>query len=99
VCVYRHAKKLLNLDDIDSPQNGLLLFKPLQIALYHGQLCFSYDAATGSYTAHILDSTILQTKLTELPAFSLNSEVQYWIPYTAPIPISVVIFLHTAATA
>jgi hypothetical protein len=81
-CVYRHAKNLLNLDYIDSPRNGLLLFTPLQIAFYHEQLCFSYDAAAGSYTAHVLDSTILQTKLTELPAFSTSLEVLYTVHIT-----------------
>jgi hypothetical protein len=68
---------ILGFEDVDDVRNGMLLFKPLEVAFDHGQLYLSF--ANGSFTAHLLDRTIENTLIKDLTGVTFKTEVPMFI--------------------
>ena len=79
VHLFRHRRKDLakdhfDIDDIDSPRNGLLLFKPIEVAYDNYQLTIIKQGA--DYILKIIDPGIKKTPLIDLLT---DSQLENWI--------------------
>ncbi|KAI8914191.1 hypothetical protein EDD86DRAFT_198686 [Gorgonomyces haynaldii] len=61
------------LDDVDSPENVLILFKPIERAFDHGRLCFVWDQKHKNYRIHVLDPKLFRTTIAEEAQKSFSS--------------------------
>ena len=59
------SKELADVDDVEDPRNGLLLYKPLEWAFDTSRLAFTWDEATSRFVAHLLDGHLANVKLVE----------------------------------
>jgi HNH endonuclease len=59
------ASTLMQIDDIDDPRNGMLLFKPLEEAFDHFQISFLSQDAGRSFYLKLFDESIRNTKLVD----------------------------------
>ena len=59
------SKELADVDDVEDPRNGLLLYKPLEWAFDTSRLAFTWDGATSRFVAHLLDGHLANVKLVE----------------------------------
>ena len=64
----------MGFENIDDPRNGFLLFKPIEWAFDHGQLCFvEKPRASGRLVCHVLDPSIKRQRLVDaLAALSMH---------------------------
>jgi hypothetical protein len=52
-----YSKEAMDLDDIDDPKNGLLLFKPLEKAFDEYRISFLYNRSSEKYELKVVDSS------------------------------------------
>ena len=57
-CWGNDCRARLGFDDINSPRNGLLWFKPLANAFDNSHICYHYDVESDSFLLKILDSRL-----------------------------------------
>ena len=60
---WRKYVKDFGIEDINSPKNILLLFKPIEVAFDSGRLVFIYNKSSKSITCKILDPRLKKKKL------------------------------------
>ncbi|KAF1313577.1 hypothetical protein FI667_g13292, partial [Globisporangium splendens] len=57
------SMKLMGIPDIDDVRNGLLLFKPLELASDHFQISFIYDKSSDEFRLEVFDRSLRQQRL------------------------------------
>ena len=63
---WRHHCHVVGLADINDVGNGLPLWKPIEWAFDTSRLCIIYDKRIDRFIAHVLDPSIMNTRLADI---------------------------------
>ncbi|KAF0733512.1 hypothetical protein Ae201684P_005214 [Aphanomyces euteiches] len=73
-----YSKEAMDLDDIDDPKNGLLLFKPLEKAFNEYRISFLYNMSSKKYELKVVDTSWKdKTLISQLDTTQLNELRNY----------------------